>query len=757
MSKPGSTNSLSKKSSHLKISFTVALFVCVVLVFYLTSDIGISRVKKSIEEQYIEDGKNLVRVYSIAVQNMISQAYLMLDVYSQIDEIKYGTTEDAEKWLLSHRYMQPANFMNSYYCDSSGIACTNTGFRIDIKDRAYYKEIFAGNTIYHLDTAVISKTTGRKIFHVSKAIYTDDGAIKGIVGGSIELAELQKLLSEAQFSNNMRPFILDENGLFLSHVNSDYLMKTFTPSPEEFNAYSSEAIATGIYKELKTTNIEGDNVHLFTEPIKTTPWIAGLSIPDSEIYKTYNKLEIGKRWVLATIIISGFVFYFLCMSLLRLIRKQYVSQTENDPVTELYSRQNFEKIATEIINENPEASYILIEIDFVGFKFLNKNYGENVANETLVTFGKILKELCGLYGGIASRGYADHFYYFNRITSVAKASSALKISQLKIDSAIQNAKYPFTPKYGISYMTPEKDGDINSGKKTIQELIGEATMAKESIKKDININAATYNTDMAEKVLQTQKIERCMEKALENQEFYVLYQPKIELNSDKIIGAEALARWHSSELGYLTPDKFIPIFENNGFIKKMDFEIYEIVFRFIKKQLDEKKPIVPISINMSRVHIDASEFIKEFMERFRKYDIPTKYVEIEILERSVSTENSLLLEITDELHKLGFTVAMDDFGSGESSLNMLNSVPIDVLKFDQNFLRNNPNDLKNEKFITSLVNMAQQLHKKTVFEGVETEKQRDFLKSIKCDSVQGYFYSKPLPEDDFVNFLKSHI
>ncbi len=752
-----SSHVFSKKSKHIKRIFVVGLFACMVVLFYLTSNYGIRRVKTAIEDQYKEDGRNLVRVYSLAVQNMISQAYVALDMYSQMDAIKHGTTEEAATWLFSHRNVRPVNFLNVFYADEEGTAYIDTGSTVYIGDRAYHKKIFSGNTIYDLDTAVISKTTGKKIFHVSKAIYTNEGKVRAMIGGSIELSQLQKLLSNAQFSNKMSPFVLDEEGMFLSHTNSDYLMKTYTPSNEKYSAYSSRAIAQGLHNEVETENLSGEKVRLFTEKIKTTPWVVGLSVPSTEIYRTYNLLENGKRWVLATIIIAGMTFYFLCISLIEILKKHYETTTTKDPLTELYSRQSFENIATEMISENPDASYLLVETDFVGFKFLNKNYGEKVGNEILATFAEILKDICEIHGGIAARGYADHFYYFNRITSMRRAKSALKLSQLRIDAILKESKYPFLPKYGISYITPFKEGDINSGKKTIQELIGEASMAKNSIKKDVNSNAATYNTQMARRVLQEQKIERSMENALKRGEFFVVYQPKIKLDTDKIMGAEALVRWQNPELGFLTPDVFIPVFENNGFIKRLDFEVYEMVFQFIRRQLDRGEPIVPISLNMSRVHINAGEFIENFMRRFEKYKIPTEYIEIEILERSVSTENPILLEITDELHKRGFTVAMDDFGSGESSLNMLNQVPIDVLKFDQSFLRNNKDDEKNEIFITSLVNMAKQLQKQTVFEGVETQKQRDFLREIHCDSVQGFFYSKPLMEEDFVRFMKAHI
>ena len=210
----------------------------------------------------------------------------------------------------------------------------------------------------------------------------------------------------------------------------------------------------------------------------------------------------------------------------------------------------------------------------------------------------------------------------------------------------------------------------------------------------------------------------------------------------------------------MTPDKFIPLFERNGFITKLDYYVYEEVFKFIQTMISKGETVVPISVNMSRNHNRPEKFMHDFMKIFNKYSISPKLIQLEILERSVM-DNSTLQDITEKLHEEGFTVAMDDFGSGESSLNMLTKIPVDVLKFDREFLNASTDsegriDKKSEKFIHILINLSKNLEKQTVFEGVETQAQRDFLRSIECDQAQGFFYSRPLSEQDFVQFIKLH-
>ena len=207
----------------------------------------------------------------------------------------------------------------------------------------------------------------------------------------------------------------------------------------------------------------------------------------------------------------------------------------------------------------------------------------------------------------------------------------------------------------------------------------------------------------------------------------------------------------------MSPDKFIPLFERNGFIQKLDFYVYDKVFHFIQNCLKNNHSVVPISLNMSRYHNKPDKFMHEFMALFNKYTIPPSLIEVEILERSV-LDSSSLKEIVDRLHNEGFKVAMDDFGSGESSLNMLSKIPVDILKFDRDFLLSSTNetgsiDAESADFIETLVDLGRRLKKRTIFEGVETQQQIDFLKSINCDQVQGFFYSKPLAETDFISYI----
>ena len=359
--------------------------------------------------------------------------------------------------------------------------------------------------------------------------------------------------------------------------------------------------------------------------------------------------------------------------------------------------------------------------------------------------------------GIIGRGFADHFYILTKISSVNNAMSIFKKQNELVLESIKKYDIPFFPKYGISFLK----SDTKNRDKTIQSLIGQASFAKSTIKDNHLTSYSIYNSKLLEKINEENFIENSMEEALQNNEFFVLYQPKISLSTDKIVGAEALVRWNNPKMGLLSPDRFIPLFERNGFITKLDYYVYEQVFTFLDKMIERGEPLIPISVNMARNHNKPQKFIHDFMEIFKRHNVPAKYVQLELLERSFM-DSETMKEIINSLHKEGFTVAMDDFGSGESSLNILSQVPVDVLKFDREFLLSSTNengelDRKTAKFIQILIELSKHLEKETVFEGVETEAQRDFLKSVNCDQAQGFFYSKPLSEQDFLQFAKMHM
>ena len=422
------------------------------------------------------------------------------------------------------------------------------------------------------------------------------------------------------------------------------------------------------------------------------------------------------------------------------------------------TESRFEEECERLFDKNPDKNYMLFGIDIRGFRIVQQTEGVAAANEQIIMLAKRLGQIAMQQNGIAARGAIDHLYLMYPLKERQSKQDALK----EFNSFLYNGNY-FPGRSGERI--PTKTGIVFAGKDfekdTVQSLIGKTSYAKHIIQDNLLQNYSVYDASMEARIIKDKKIERYIPIAFSHKEFYVVYQPKVDLTNGKVIGAEALVRWESPELGLCMPDEFITLFERNGYINRLDFYVYQQVFEFLEERIKAGKPNVPISVNMSRFHLGDEGFVKKFCDLFEQYDIPTSLIEVEIIERSVGVGDNRLVEVTRQLHEKNFRVAIDDFGSGESSLNIISEIPADVLKLDQKFMRVDKNGkLPSEdeyKIVAKIVEMAKSLGKETICEGVETEQQIAFLRSVDVNYVQGYYYSRPLREEDFIDYLERHV
>jgi EAL domain-containing protein (putative c-di-GMP-specific phosphodiesterase class I) len=264
----------------------------------------------------------------------------------------------------------------------------------------------------------------------------------------------------------------------------------------------------------------------------------------------------------------------------------------------------------------------------------------------------------------------------------------------------------------------------------------------------------TFDDEMNEELSARKEIERNMYSALRNGEFQVFYQPKVELDSEKIYGAEALVRWVKPNGEVIPPSLFVPIFEENEFIVEMDFYVYDVVLRDMRRLMDEGCKLPIISLNASRQHFLGDDFPDKFCRLVNKYKIPHECIELEITEMSMFNNVDHLIGIINNLRREnGFRISVDDFGSGYSSLNLISLLPVDVIKIDGKFFMSNEMTGKNKKVIETILQLASTLDFDTVSEGVETKEQIEFLKRTNCSAVQGYFYYRPMTFEKFKELM----
>lgn len=328
------------------------------------------------------------------------------------------------------------------------------------------------------------------------------------------------------------------------------------------------------------------------------------------------------------------------------------------------------------------------------------------------------------------------------ITYTDKEQLIERIEQLEkaLDAVVPNMKINFGA--GV-YQVVAKEGDV-------EQMYNNALLACDMLGEEAENQTAFYDVEMNKQKIWERKVENDMEKALANREFKVYLQPKISTAQEELAGAEALVRWIHPTEGFIPPNKFIPIFENNGFILRLDDYMLREIARQQAQWMLEGRKLVPISVNISRAHFakeDLAEHICSIVDRF---SVPHEMIELELTESAFFDDKAVLLRTVKKLKKAGFIVSMDDFGAGYSSLNSLKELNIDVLKIDADFFRGADVEERGMLIVSEVIDLAKKLDMKIVAEGIENREQVDFLAAHECDLIQGYFFAKPMPIDEFV-------
>ena len=424
------------------------------------------------------------------------------------------------------------------------------------------------------------------------------------------------------------------------------------------------------------------------------------------------------------------------------IKAELEYRADYDSVTGLYNSDSFYRIATEILFHHPEKNYVVISVDIDHFRVINDRFGIEAGNRCLKFMGRIIQEILD-DKGIAGRYQGDVFVIL--MESGEKEEYADFVDRLNTRFTFQEAaQCGSTLSFGVYKIV-----DINV---PVQLMCDRARLAKKGIKGNTLVNCAVYDDAIRLKQRAQSEIESEMQLALDHNEFEMYLQPKYDIMTEKVCGAEALVRWRHPIRGLRMPGEFLPLFENNGFIKKLDEYMWECAAAFIA-QLKEKGKAVPISVNISRLHVNATDLVNVLTNLVKRYGIDPYLLELEITETIFMEDVSQLYQTMRELKEAGFVIEMDDFGSGYSSLNMLRNAPIDVIKIDRFFLDEIMSTQRGRIIVENTIVMSRQLGLKVVAEGVETKEQAEFLRKAGCDIVQGYYYSKPVPAVDFEKLL----
>lgn len=396
--------------------------------------------------------------------------------------------------------------------------------------------------------------------------------------------------------------------------------------------------------------------------------------------------------------------------------------------------QIFGSEVSEMMANHPNDEIAFIQFDIERFKLINENYGVEIGDELLAFINDSLSMICNEDQPFC-RLTADVFML---VTTFSGDDELLEFIH-RIESLLTGFKgMEYRLIFGVSIV---EDRTLHTRRHG-----DNATIARQSIKGNALNNIGFFNGRMRTDLKKKQTIEEDMVNALLGNQFVMYMQPKFCISTGRIIGAEALARWIHPERGMISPAEFVPVFEQNGFILKLDQFIWESACKKIRSWIDNGIKPVPISVNISREYVRAFDVVSWIKELVKKYDIPVKYLELEITE-SVDAEG--VTDVVKKMKEAGFTMLMDDFGSGYSSLNMLKTTQFDVLKIDRAFLSEFMESSRGRKIISHTISMSQDIGLDIIAEGVETQEQAQFLSKCGCDAAQGFYYSKPITQEEF--------
>lgn len=418
-----------------------------------------------------------------------------------------------------------------------------------------------------------------------------------------------------------------------------------------------------------------------------------------------------------------------------------INQFRYDQLTGLYSKEFFYQQAQAMLMRNPDKEYSIICSNVVNFKLYNDTFGIAAGNQLLRRIAQGMDERIGA-GGVTGRYSADRFVCLQEREKEQAARASIS-RHVGIPTESKSVEI----KWGIY--------EIRDRFLPLEYMCDRALLAADSIKGQYDRSLAVYDDALRRKLLREQSITSTMESALANSQFAVYLQPKYRASDSQLCGAEALVRWIHPEWGFLSPGEFIPLFERNGFIYRLDRFVWEQACILLRRWQDAGYPPLPVSVNVSRADVCQPDLVDFLLELTQKYNIDPKLLHLEITESAYTENSKQIIATVDELRAKGFIIEMDDFGSGYSSLNMLSQLKLDILKLDMKFVQSETSQSADRGILRLIVEMAHRMNLSVVAEGVETQDQFDRLQEIGCDYVQGYLFSKPVPQGAYSELLEN--
>ena len=740
-------NTKIKKSSILP-TFVWGLITMGFMIIILISGLALSIIAMlDIESKHYNDSTGIVASgIEESIRSRIESAEDFAQKFSG-DEIDAAL---GEKFGIASSF---ETYETSYVVTTNGVGYDNNGKAVNVKSKEFFRNAAPIKTVVCYD----KKMFGDKIIVITPKIknFSCEGYFISVSSVSFDVPQ--------KFAKDIYEiYILDDDNNVIAHNElgkDDFDIKSVKDGnsddsemtmwyrdliSEDFETFKEEEEdSAGIDIKKMVSSTVPMNIW-YKHPLEINDWQVISKVNISRGIAKEDSFALLLAWMVVGPIIIIFVtliINFASMAGQISSNRKLISLIYLDTITGKTNWIKFKSDAAKLLKKRKKNDYALVSFDICKFRMYSDMYGNSEADKLLVRVSDICHNFIKKRHELATRQGGDTFSLLIEYTGFDMLKK--RVEDLSAALSKVNAKTAIKYHFGVY--------EIKDRTMTIDRINNLSGIAKDAGANSSQMNGISYfDNEIHLRLVSEREIENTMEAALEKKEFIVYLQPKYNSQTEELSGAEALVRWLSEEKGLMSPAKFIPIFEKNGFITKLDDYMLNEICALQKRWKEEGRKLFPISVNISRAHFEKPDLAEHIRDIVKQYDIPFSCVEIELTESAFFDDKNLLIETVKRLREYGFVVSMDDFGSGFSSLNSLKDIPLDVIKLDAGFFNiANDEDNRSSFIIEDTIAMAKHLRMQTVAEGIETRQQVDFLCSLGCDLIQGYYFARPMPIDEF--------
>ena len=745
---------LIKKNSYMPVLLAIAVILAITFIFTLYSII----IHKNLNDEVIVTLNEASLQTAKALKNKITgDMNAITDVALMISnmEDKPEVIIDALKKVAdTHRFMRMG------MVKPDGTTVTTDGRITRLPDRPYIRAALRGET--SVSDRLMDIVDGRIIIVYGAPIYSRDWRkVEAVLFGTFSIEEYHTSLATNSFDGKGYSYIVDRNGYIISASGKSKGMYEFEnilqtiAVMDKSKKKALESLINGMQNDkhgyvefISNSRIDkAVEKYMYYTPLGVNDWYLLMAVPTDALNKKMF-VTLGLTFLLACVIIA------ICSVILVILLKSqkaskkvledivYVSKTTGN-----MSYEKFKLDAKAIIDKpHSRNSYALVSLDIDKFKYINDMFGYNEGDKLIRYMDRIFSKNCR-EDELSAHVGADDFVLLLRYRDRKSLCARLGI----LTELIEEYKRPDNKNYKISvsmgvYEISDNDIDMDTMK-------DRAEIPRKQAKINRALPYAFYDETVREKILKDREMENRMAYALEKGEFVVFYQPKFWTQDGGLAGAEALVRWKQEDGTLLPPGAFVPLFEENGFIVQLDRYVFEQVCKDVKRWMEQGLYVLPISSNMSRKNIVIENIAYEYDAIISEFGIPKNLVALELTETAFVESDSIIGYFVTKMNERGFNIIMDDFGMGFSSLGLLIKMDIDTLKLDRSLVRDIDNNDKSRAVVGLVIRLMHKWNVKVNAEGVETSRQLENLSRLRCDEVQGYYFAKPMPADEYEKLL----